>query len=129
MMSPGDSLATVRHAIDDSVVQLYAEVADDFNPIHFDDSAARRLGFPSRIAHGMISGGVLNRMLTHSFGADWLRNGHLDIKFIRPVLVGDTVIAGGVLTATSPMSAEVWVRDGEGHDVIIGTASLSSSTR
>ncbi len=73
----------------------------------------------------MISGGVLNRMLTQNFGSDWLRNGQLDIKFIRPVLVGDTVVAGGVLTTTSPISAQVWVRDSKGNDVIVGTATFS----
>lgn len=128
MTSPGDPLSTTEHTIDSSVVQLYAEVADDFNPIHFEDVAAQRLGFPSRIAHGMIGGGVLNRMLTQNFGSDWLRKGQLDIKFIRPVLVGDTVVAGGVLTTTSPISAQVWVRDSGGNDVIVGTATLAGLT-
>lgn len=123
-MRVGDELETAEHLIDGSVVQLYGEVALDFNPIHFDDVAAARLGFPARIAHGMISGGVLNRMLTHNLGQDWLRSGRLDIKFVRPVLVGDTILAGGTVTGATPLSADVWVRDSEGRDVIIGTATL-----
>jgi acyl dehydratase len=127
MMSPGDSLTIAEHTIDAPVVQLYAEVAIDFNPIHFDDVAAQRLGFPTRIAHGMISGGVLNRMLTLNFGSEWLQHGQLDLKFIRPVFVGDTVTAGGVVTSTGPTAAEVWVRDSGGRDVIVGTASLHAA--
>lgn len=35
-------------------IQDWADVADDYNPIHFDDAAARRLGLNGIVVHGML---------------------------------------------------------------------------
>ncbi|NBV51285.1 dehydratase [bacterium] len=36
-------------------LRLYAEVSGDFNPIHLDPQFAQEAGYPSVIAHGMLS--------------------------------------------------------------------------
>jgi acyl dehydratase len=46
-------------AISRADIARYAEAADDMNPLHVDDAAARRAGYPSVIAHGMLGAGLL----------------------------------------------------------------------
>src|SRR3954464_7562477 len=93
--------------VDDLVVAGYGDAADDHNPIHFDDDAARSLGLPGAIAHGMISGALLGRLVAATLGPQWLRHGHVRLKFIAPVEVGSTVVARGEVTSTDPLAIEI----------------------
>ena len=45
----------------------YAGASTDFNPIHFSDHFAARMGLPGVIAHGMLTMGTALRVVT-----DWL---------------------------------------------------------
>src|SRR5919204_6558798 len=65
----------------------YAGASGDFNPLHYDDGFATRVGFPSVIAQGMFSAGVLSHYLT-----DWLGIGALrkyGVRFRDPVFPGN----------------------------------------
>lgn len=46
----------------DDIVR-YAGASGDFNPIHYDEERAQGFGLPGVIAHGMLSMGVLARVL------------------------------------------------------------------
>ncbi len=46
------------------LLQLYAEAACDFHPLHTDQLAARQSGYPDVIAPGMLIMGWLGRCLT-----------------------------------------------------------------
>lgn len=118
-------MSVIELHVTPDVVQAYAEVAGDFNPIHFDDEAARAIGLPARIAHGMISGALLSKLLTREFGERWLRGGALTIKFVRPVFVGDVVSARAV--EREPGIWDVEVRNGEDAPVVVGAARLRGS--
>jgi acyl dehydratase len=47
----------------------YAGASGDFNPIHTDDEAARNVGLPGIIAHGMLSMGFLGDYAAELVGA------------------------------------------------------------
>lgn len=120
----GVRFGPVTLVVDDRVVRLYAQAADDYNPIHFDDNAAHRLQLPARIAHGMISGALLSRVLTEAFGAQWLRGGQLRLKFVSPVVVGQTVTAYAVVRAHDPVTLDLTAQTAPECPVIAGTAML-----
>ncbi len=123
-MNPGQELEPVELTVDTSVVAAYAAAGRDPNPIHFSDEAAQALGFPGAIAHGMISGAVLSRMLSRNLGADWARRGRLSIRFVAPLLVGTTVTARGVVRSVAPLVVDVRAETPDGTAVIVGTAGL-----
>lgn len=125
MADAGAVVGELRLHITSEVVQRYAEVANDFNPIHFDDAAARSVGLPMRSAHGMISGALISRLLTRLHGDAWLRDGVLSIKFVRPVLVGQQVVARAVRRDAMSTELEVRVEDEEGQPVIVGVARFA----
>jgi len=125
----GVALGPCVLVVDQQVVARYADAAVDHNPIHFDDDAARRLGLPGAIAHGMISGALIGRLLAAELGPQWLRHGRLHLKFIRPVEVGSTVVARGWVTATDPVSVELRAETSSGVIAITATATLEASDR
>jgi 3-hydroxybutyryl-CoA dehydratase len=115
--------------VDSVVVERYADAADDHNPIHFDDEAARKLGLPGAIAHGMISGALLGRLVAAALGPQWLRRGHVRLKFIAPLEMGSTVMASGVVTSTDPVSIEIRAETTTGLLTIVGTATLADTAQ
>jgi len=76
-------------------VQLvrYAGASGDFNPIHFDDGAARARGLPSVIAHGMLSMGFLGQFVEAAFGPGMTRK--IGVNFRGMVRLGDAVTCRG----------------------------------
>ncbi len=125
-LEPGHVLNPCSSTISAGMVAAYALVAKDPNPIHFFDEAARALGFPGAIAHGMISGAMMSKMLTSNIGAPWVERGHLRLRFVAPVLVGETVTASGTVTGTGPLVIDVRATRADGTAVIVGTATVRS---
>ncbi|MEH0927881.1 MaoC family dehydratase [Micromonospora sp. CPCC 205558] len=66
----------------------YAGASGDFNPIHWSDRVATKVGLPGVIAHGMFTMALVGRAVT-----EWA--GSLDavveygVRFTRPVVVPD----------------------------------------
>jgi acyl dehydratase len=99
-------------------VKAYADASGDQNPLHQDDEVARAAGFPGVIAHGMFTMGHLVSALL-AWAGDEAALSRIRVQFRAPVLVGDTIVAGGRVTALEPerraVTLHVWVtveRDG-----------------
>ncbi|GIJ26263.1 MaoC family dehydratase [Micromonospora qiuiae] len=66
----------------------YAGASGDFNPIHWSDRLATKVGLPGVIAHGMFTMALVGRALTTWAGsADAVVD--LGVRFTRPVVVPD----------------------------------------
>ncbi|MEE9275601.1 MAG: MaoC/PaaZ C-terminal domain-containing protein [bacterium] len=76
-------------------VQLvrYAGASGDFNPIHFDDEAARERGLEGVIAHGMLSMAFLGQFVESIFGGGSVRR--LEVNFRGMVRLGDVITCRG----------------------------------
>ena len=68
-------------------INQYAEASGDDNPIHLDSEFAQNSNFGGIVAHGMLVLAQISELLTSIFGTNWINNGHLDIRFRRPVYV------------------------------------------
>lgn len=69
-LKPGTRMAPLRVTPDRSVPVRYAGASLDFNPIHVDDEAARAVGFPGRILHGLWTMAQAARMVQAAAGGD-----------------------------------------------------------
>lgn len=56
-----------RYSVSHDDIRAFGKITGDMNPVHFDDEAARALGFKGRISHGMIFNGWLTRLLGTEF--------------------------------------------------------------
>jgi len=50
----GDVFATGGIVVSESLIQGFAGLSGDFFDLHVDDEFARRLGYPGRVAHGIL---------------------------------------------------------------------------
>lgn len=86
----GDT-ASLSKTITEKEVQLFGELTDDFNPVHFDEEFARGTRFGRRIAHGMLGASLISAALANKLpgrGTVYLSQ---TLKFTAPVYLGDTV--------------------------------------
>ncbi len=91
-LNMGDT-AEFSKTVAESDIYLYAGVTGDFNPAHIDQEYAQKTFFKSRIAHGMLIAGFISAILGNKLpgpGTIYLRQ---DLKFLAPVLIGDTITA------------------------------------
>ena len=110
--------------VDQAKIDLYADITDDHNPIHVDPDFAAKTEMGGVIAHGTMSMNLIWRSIGKTFGQEAEATSELDIRFVRPVRVGDVVTAGGVPAPDRPGVWQVWVRNQNGDNVIEGTVTL-----
>src|SRR4029077_15077946 len=85
-------VAEVTSAFDADQTFRYAEASGDPLPIHLDDAAARAVGLPGIIIHGLCTMAFCGRAVVDSVaGGDPARLARLAVKFSRPVLPGQQI--------------------------------------
>lgn len=117
-------LERVSKVIDRPAIRLYAEITDDFNPIHIDPEFAATTPMRGIIAHGMLSLNLIWQALRATYGAAAETGARLDVRFIRPVRENDTVSAGGRRRDGAAGVYDVTVENQNGEAVIAGTLTL-----
>ena len=94
--------ATVGKTITEADILLYAAVSTDTNPIHIDAEAAKQSIFGERIAHGMLTAGLISAVLGTRLpgpGSLYMRQ---SLRFAALVKIGDRVLATATVTALNP---------------------------
>jgi acyl dehydratase len=88
----GPPLAEITYGFDADQTFRYAEASGDPMPIHLDDAAARAVGLPGIIIHGLCTMAFCGRAVVESVaGGDPTRLARLAVKFSRPVLPGQDI--------------------------------------
>lgn len=106
----GDT-ASFSKTISEHDVYAFAGVTGDFNPVHVNTEFAKQSMFKQRIAHGMISAGLISAVLgTELPGVNTIYMNQT-LSFLAPVMYGDT------LTAT----VECKEKNDEKHRIIFRT--------
>jgi 3-hydroxybutyryl-CoA dehydratase len=94
--------AEISKEIMENDINSMAELTGDFNPIHIDEDFAKKTRFKGRIAHGVLSAGLISAVLgMHLPGPGAIYLGQT-LKFLNPVRVGDTLKAEAVVTKWRP---------------------------
>ena len=74
------------------VVEDFARVSGDYNPIHLDDAYATMTSFGSRIAHGALIVSFVSGLLGTDLPGPGTVAISLDLKFRKPVYLNSTVV-------------------------------------
>lgn len=102
------------------------EGADNF---HSDDAMAQTAGLREPIASAHMTISYMHDLLNKFFGHDWVKGGTLNAKFIRPIVVGDTVSYRGVVKEKVPENGrtrlllDLWTENQRGQKTAVATAS------
>jgi 3-hydroxybutyryl-CoA dehydratase len=94
--------ASVAKTITEADIVLYAAVSTDINPVHIDAEAAERSIFKGRVAHGMLSAGLISAALGTKLPGPGTIYLSQSLRFRAPVRPGDTVTATVEVTALDP---------------------------
>ncbi|SDY92013.1 3-hydroxybutyryl-CoA dehydratase [Proteiniborus ethanoligenes] len=85
--------AFFQKTITETDVYLYAGITGDLNPAHINEEYAKDTFFKSRIAHGMLTAGLISAVLGMKLpGPGTIYMGQ-ELKFTAPVRIGDTIKA------------------------------------
>jgi acyl dehydratase len=106
----------------------FACATGDLSPLHVDEPAALGLGYPSVMAHGMLTMAATSMLLTEWWGGDSLTA--FGVRFLAPVWPGDELTAAAVVTAVREVLSGPFVdlqmatSNRSGAAVLTGTATV-----
>ena len=122
----GAKLPTLDKHMTQAVIDAWANVSGDRNPLHVDPEFAKATRFGGTIAHGHITLAYLNEFMQSWAGPVWMSGGKLvDIRFISPVRPGLTYRIGGEIVDVTDdeVTVKLSVREqSDDHDCIEGSA-------
>jgi acyl dehydratase len=121
-VAEGDELPGLQVRVTRADLVRYAGASGDFNPIHWSDRAAREVGLPDIIAHGMFTMALANRLVT-AWAGDPGAIVECAARFTRPVVVPDD--AHGTLIE---FAGKVARRRDDGTVVVAITARCANQT-
>ena len=120
--------ASFAKTITESDVYTFAGVTGDFNPAHVNEEYAKSTHFKGRIAHGMLSAGLISAVLAMQLpgpGSIYLGQ---TLRFAAPVRIGDTVTATVTVSSLNPERNRAVMRtvctNQEGTVLIDGEATV-----
>jgi len=89
-------MGMTRHlhkVVTDADIEMFAQVSTDRNPVHLDDEYARDTLFKGRIAHGMLTAGLISAVIGEQLPGHGTIYLGQSLSFLAPVRPGDTVYA------------------------------------
>jgi acyl dehydratase len=87
----GESLPTgISSEIKQEDINRFAEASGDKNPIHLDEGAAKKMGLPGVIAHGMLTMSLMAQWLSQNLDRA-ARIASFDNRFASMVFLGDQI--------------------------------------
>jgi acyl dehydratase len=123
-----ETLIEKSKLVDRKAIRQYAEITNDFNPIHIDPDFAAKSPMGGIIAHGMLSLNLVWQSIRSSLGDHAFEGAIMDVRFTRPVREEDTVTASGKLdpdhSTPDKVRYNVWVKTQKGETVIQGNIVL-----
>jgi peroxisomal enoyl-CoA hydratase 2 len=108
----------------------YAGASGDFNPMHHDDTIATSVGNPSVFGHGMLTAGLMARVVKDWFGPEALRR--YQVRFSKQVWPGDTLTFTAKVVGKREdggeklVDLELATTNQDGVEVLTGTATAAA---
>lgn len=122
----------LRKQVTDRDIEMFAEVSTDRNPVHLDDDYAQDTIFEGRIAHGMLTAGLISAVIGEQLPGHGTVYLGQSLKFLAPVRPGDVVYAEVKVTDIDIAKRRVTLETHcsvDGKKVVIGEAKVLAPSR
>lgn len=119
--------ATFSKTVTEADVVQFAGITGDLNPLHIDAVAAAGSRFGGRIAHGMLSAGLISAVIGMKLPGSGTIYLEQSLRFRAPVRIGDTVTARVEIVELIAKRRRVRLRticEVEGGEVVIEGEAL-----
>jgi 3-hydroxybutyryl-CoA dehydratase len=90
---------SIENTVSEQDVIDFARVSGDHNPLHLNEEYAKTTQFKSRIAHGALTASYISAVLGNDLPGPGSVFMDLNLKFVRPVRIGDTVVSTAEVVA------------------------------
>ncbi len=90
--------AVYTRILTEELVKLFADVSGDTNPLHLNETFASQTRFKKRIVHGMLTTSLWSTLVGTRLPGPGSAYVSQELKFIKPVHIGDTVTAKVMVT-------------------------------
>lgn len=124
--------AAVSVLISSDLVDSFAKLSGDHNPIHMDDKVAKAAGYGKRVVHGMVGASFVSNLIGNQLpgpGALWLEQ---SFNFLKPIRIGDELRICGTVTkvweAKSVLQMQIEIHNQKEESVLTGTGIISFNT-
>ena len=94
--------AKISRTYDEWDIFTFAAVTGDLNPAHTDEAFAEGTPFRGRVAHGMLTSSLISAVLGTQLPGPGTIYLSQDLKFKRPVRIGDTITATAEIVELLP---------------------------
>jgi 3-hydroxybutyryl-CoA dehydratase len=78
-----------------SMLDKFKEISGDYNPLHNDKEYANSLGYPDRVAYGMLTASFISTIAGVYLPGKYSLIHREEMNFMKPVLVGDKLNVSG----------------------------------
>ncbi|MFZ5754922.1 MAG: MaoC family dehydratase [Bacillota bacterium] len=110
------------------LIGKFAEITDDYNPVHVDEEYAKDTMFGKNIAHGMLSAGLISAVLGTKLPGPGNLYMSQELKFRAPVFIDDVITAWAEIIELNEEKHRVklatWCENQDGKIVIEGTGMV-----
>jgi 3-hydroxybutyryl-CoA dehydratase len=123
----GERAQTSKEVTEEDIAS-FARITGDWNPVHIDPEFASKTHFKGRIAHGMLSAGLISAVVGTKLPGPGCIYLSQNLRFVRPVRIGDTLTAEVEVTDWNPTKRIIHLNtrcfNQAGEDVVTGEAVL-----
>ena len=129
------NIGLTRHlskVVTDDDIEMFAKVSTDHNPVHLDEDYAKDTIFEGRIAHGMLTAGLISAVIGEQLPGHGTVYLGQSLRFLAPVRPGDLVTAEVEVTAIEISKRRVTMNTRcsvDGKKVLIGEATVLAPSR
>ena len=81
--------------ITESMIDDFAKISGDYNPLHMDEKFAQSRDFKNRVCHGMLLGSLFSRLVGMYVPGKYGLYFSQTLNFVNPTTVNDTVTVTG----------------------------------
>lgn len=115
------------------MLDSFAALSGDYNPVHMDEDFCREHGLETRVVHGMLVLSLVSALIGMHLpgkGAVWLSQ---SFDFIRPARIGDMLTVSGTISGIDSdnmlgrdiYTVKVTVKNQNGDRIIRGSCRIT----
>jgi len=108
--------------ITQELMEQFAHMTGDTNPLHTDEDFAKMEGHSGRVAYGMLTASFLSTLAGMYLPGKYSLIHEINTKFVKPVYIGDRLRISGTVTEKNDsfrlMVVKVVVENQDGNKVL-----------
>ena len=114
--------------ITENMINEFAKISGDYNPIHVDEEYAKQTKFGKRICHGMLLSSLFSRLVGMYLTGKNSLYFFQSLNFISPCFINDKVIVEGEIVdksdSTKIITLKTTIINSNGDELVKGLAKV-----